>query len=114
MLAGFDIDGTLDLDPPLFLSLMQALRAAGHRVVVLTGCSGETVEQQDLDDKQEYLAKLGMAKAYDELVVFPDPPHKPKAEWLKAHKADVLFDNSKKNAKSAPCPVLVPWQSRES
>ena len=48
----------------------------------------------------------------NEIAVFADPPHEAKAEWLKDHNASLLFDNSKKNAKLAPCLALVPWQTR--
>lgn len=112
MLAAFDIDGTIDADPALYLSLMQALRAAGHRVAVLTGCSSAEVTPEDVADKQTYLQNLGVGQAYDQLAVFADPLHEAKAEWLEANKADVLFDNSKANAKAAPCLVLVPWQTK--
>ena len=114
MLVGLDVDGTVDSDPALYLALMQALRCAGHRVVILTGCSREKVEQQDIADKETYLTSLGVGEAYDELVVFADPPSEAKAEWLEAHHADLLVDNDKGNAKAAAgaCPVLVPWQTR--
>jgi hydroxymethylpyrimidine pyrophosphatase-like HAD family hydrolase len=114
MLVAFDIDGTLDANPPVFLSLMQALRAAGHRVAVLTGCSGPKVTPENIVGKEEYLQKLGFGAAYDQLVVFPDPPAERKAEWLKTNKADVLIDNSIENVKAAAdyCLCLVPWQTR--
>ena len=112
MLACFDIDGTLDADPTLFLSIMQAFRAAGHRVAVLTGCSSEAVTAEDVTDKETYLAQLGLGAAYDQLAVFSDPPHKAKGEWLLEHNADILFDNSKQNAREAPVLTLVPWKTR--
>lgn len=112
MLAAFDIDGTIDADPAVFLSLMQALRAAGHSVAVLTGCSEETVTPEAVTKKQEYLQSLGVGQAYDQLVVFAEPPTEEKAKWLKDNHADVLFDNSKNNAKASPCLTLVPWQTR--
>lgn len=114
MLVGVDIDGTVDADPPVFLSLMQALRAAGHRVVILTGCSADKVEPEDIAQKKEYLQKLGLAEAYDQIVVFGNPTDDLKAEWLKANGAELLIDNDKSNAKAAAgtCLVLVPWQTR--
>lgn len=112
MLAAFDIDGTIDADPAVFLSLMQALRAAGHSVAVLTGCSEEEVTEADVAKKQEYLQSLGVGQAYDQLVVFADPPTEAKAKWLKDNHADVLFDNSKDNAKASPVLTLVPWATR--
>jgi hypothetical protein len=112
MLVAIDIDGTVDANPPLYLSLMQALRMAGQRVVVVTGCSCAKVEPQDILEKTEYLQHLGLGEAYDQLVVLADPAPENKAEWLKANGADLLIDNSKGNAKLAPCLTLVPWQTR--
>jgi hypothetical protein len=114
MLAAFDIDGTVDADPPVFLALMQALRSAGHRVVILTGCSSPRVQPEDIEQKREYLTSLGLGEAYDQLVVFPDPPSGPKAEWLKREGADLLIDNDRGNAQEAcgQCLVLLPWASR--
>ena len=95
--------------------LMSALKAAGHQVVVLTGCGQETPEPTDVAAKTEYLQSLGCGSCYDQLVVLGDPTDELKAEWLKANSADVLVDNDKDNAKAAAgiCPVLVPWQSRK-
>ena len=112
MLVGIDVDGCIDADPAVMLALMQALRAAGQRVVILTGCSNTVVSQQDIEDKRNYLQQLGCGQAYDQLVVFADPAAPAKAEWLADNHADMLIDNSKTNAKMAPCFVLVPWQSR--
>lgn len=111
MLIGFDIDGTIDSDPQLYLMLMQALRASGNRVVILTGYSGP-VTLEVLEAKTEYLRNLGVGEAYDELVVFADPPQEAKAQWLKDNHADLLIDNAVANAKLAPCPCLVPWATR--
>ena len=86
--------------------------AAGQRVVILTGCGAEKPELQDIADKEDYLQHLGLGAAYDQLVVFGDPTADLKAEWLKANHADLLIDNSKTNAKAAPCLVLVPWQTK--
>jgi|SRR5208282_4709442 len=115
MLAAFDIDGTIDSEPSLMQSLMSALKAAGHQVVVLTGCGQEKPEASDILHKSEYLQSLGCANCYDQLIVLGEPNDENKAEWLKAHSADLLVDNSKDNAKAAAgiCPVLVPWQSRK-
>jgi hypothetical protein len=114
VLAAFDIDGTLDANPPLYLSIMQALRMAGHRVVVVTGCSCPKVEPQDIIDKTEYLANLGLGECYDQLVVLADPAPENKAEWLAVNKADLLVDNTVANVKAAPgsCLCLVPWATR--
>ncbi len=114
-LVAVDIDGTIDAEPSLMQGLMSALKAAGHQVVVVTGCGQETPEPEDVIHKAEYLQSLGCAACYDQLVVLGEPADERKAEWLKANGADVLFDNSKANAKAAAgtCPVLVPWQSRK-
>jgi uncharacterized HAD superfamily protein len=114
MKVAFDIDGTLDIDPTAFQSLMSALVAAGHEVVVLTGCSSRHPSQGDLTAKQEYLTAMGMGHCWHELVVFGDPPHKPKAKWVEKHNVDILVDNSRKNAKlsSKFCTVLLPWNSK--
>lgn len=114
MVVAFDIDGTLDLDPADMQSLMAALKAAGHQVVVLTGCSEQTPTQNDVAQKTQYLKSLGMGSCYGLLVVFGDPPHKAKAKWCKKHNVALLFDNSVKNAKLASkyCTVLLPWASK--
>lgn len=110
----FDINGTLDSDPPVFLSLMEALRAAGHQVVILTGCSEKHVHPKDVQEKKEYLRSLGMGSAYDKIVVFGDPPHKAKARYCKKHGVDILVDNSVANSQLADkyCTVLLPWASK--
>jgi len=114
VLVGVDIDGTVDAAPPVFLSLMQALRSAGHRVVILTGCSSDQCTPEDVAQKKDYLQSLGLGEAYDQLVVFADPPAQPKAEWLKSNGADLLIDNDRGNAQAAcsQCLVLLPWASR--
>lgn len=114
MLVCLDIDGTIDADPVSFESLMSALTAAGHRVVILTGCSSKKPGPRDLADKRRYLNSIGVGHCYDEVVVFGDPPHKAKAKWLKKHNADILIDNSVKNAQLAAsfCTVLMPWNNK--
>ena len=114
MLVAFDVDGTIDAYPEVCQSLMSALRAAGQRVVVITGCGADTPTPQDTIDKTGYLASLGCANCYDQLVVLGNPTDELKAKWLKANNADLLIDNDKGNAKAAAevCPVFVPWQTR--
>jgi hypothetical protein len=114
MLVGVDIDGTVDADPPVFLSLLQALRAAGHRVVILTGSSADTASTEDLEQKKQYLQSLGLGEAYDQIVVFGDPTSQLKAEWVEANGCDLLIDNDRGNAQAAcgECLVLLPWASR--
>ncbi len=94
-------------------SLMSALKAAGHTVVILTGCSAKKPTQQDVDEKTQYLQSLGLGSAWDEIVVFGDPPHKAKAKWIKKNKVDLLVENSAENAALAEkyCTVLVVWNS---
>ncbi len=113
MHVGVDIDGTADLDPSVMGSLMMALRAAGHRVTILTGASAKKPTQQDLEEKAQYLRSLGQQACWDDMVVFGDPPHKAKAKWIKKNHVDLLIDNSAMNAKKAAryCTVLVPWNS---
>jgi putative intracellular protease/amidase len=112
--VAFDIDGTIDSAPADFQSLMEALRAAGNHVVVLTWCSAKKPTKKDRAEKAEYLEHLGCGHCYDKLVVFGDPPHKAKAKWCKKHKVDILVDNSVKNAQLASdyCTVLLPWNTK--
>ncbi len=100
MIIACDIDGTLDADPSGFGSLLAGMKANGHRIVVLTGCSSKHVTQADLDEKGAYLTKLGMGNSWDELVVFADPPHEAKAQWVRENMGpgDLAFENSITNA----------------
>ena len=111
----FDIDGTIDAYPEQMRTLMTALKAAGHVVVVLTGSEDSPISATDVQEKADYLAALGVNQgaAYDRLVVVAKPHDLNKTQWLKANNAAALFDNAKDNAKAAPCLVLVPWQTRE-
>jgi acid phosphatase class B len=115
MLAAFDVDGVIDAFPTQFLSIMQALRSAGHEVWVLTGTTGDTATDEDLANKKSYLESLGCGDCWDKLVVVPQPHPENKASWIQENGIDILFDNSKHNAKAAKdlCPVLVLWQTRE-
>ncbi len=113
MRVAWDIDGTLDEDPATMASLMNALRAAGHDNVILTGASDKQPTRADWDAKAAYLKSLGMGSAWQHMVVFGDPPHKAKAKWCKKHNVDLLIDNSAENAELSAkhCTVLVPWNS---
>lgn len=113
MHLAFDLDGTLDLDAPSMASLLNAVRAAGHRVSVLTGASTPNPTQRDVDEKIDYLRSLGMAHSWDHLAVFPDPPHRAKAKWIKHNSVDLYFDNDATNAEYASryCAVLLPWNT---
>lgn len=114
MKVGFDIDGTVDENPPVYQSLMSALKAAGHQVIILTGCSAKHPTQQDVNEKTGYLKQIGLGCAYDRIVVFGDPPHKAKAKWIRDNNVDLLVDNSVKNAQLAAkyTTVLLPWNDK--
>lgn len=107
------MDGTIDSNPATFGALMQALRAAGSRVVVLTGSSAPKVSKDEMAAKAQYLNSLGLGHCYDQLVVVGAPPHQAKADWCAKHGADLLVDNSTDTAALADkvCTVLVPWAS---
>jgi len=114
MLIAFDLDGTIDTDPGMYQQIMGALQTAGITVVVLTACIGKQLAPNDVDQKAQCLANLGVT-AWDQLIVVSDPVDANKADWLKQNGASLLVDNAKDNAKAAAdiCPVLVPWQTRE-
>ncbi len=113
MKVAFDIDGTVDSDPAVFQSLLMALKAAGHQVIILTGVSSETVSPSDVESKKQYLNSIGLGKCYNQIVCFGDPPHQAKAQWIKKNKVDLFVDNSAANAQLAAdhCLVLVPWNT---
>lgn len=115
MLVAIDVDGTIDADPSTFLSLMQSLRAAGHKVAVLTGCStpGKPTPA-DIAAKTQYLTSLGVGNAYDILKVVGDPTAEKKAKWCRKHNVALLIDNNVDNARMASdyCTVLLPWSTR--
>ena len=114
MHLGVDIDGTADADPKNMASLMSSVKAAGHRISILTGGSTtKTPTKEEVQAKADYLKSLGMGSCWDKLVVFPDPPAKGKAKWCKKNDVDILIDNSAANAQLASeyCTVLVPWAS---
>lgn len=114
MKVAFDIDGCIDSDPSTFGSLMSALKAAGHQVLVLTGCSSKHVTPQDVQEKAQYLNSLGLGHCWDKLVVFGDPPHKAKAKYCGKKGVNLLVDNSVQNAQLASkyCTVLLPWNTK--
>lgn len=120
MLVAVDIDGTVDADPPMFLSLMSSLQAAGHTVIVVTGSQGVSQDELETDavEKVGYLKSIGLDACYSEMVVLQaddDGLPDEKARYLDERGCDLLIDNSKANAKAAAdvCTVLVPWQSRQ-
>ena len=105
MLIASDLDGTLDANPIEMQGLLSALRAAGHRVVVVTGFSGDTVTQEDWNRKLNYLNELGCQECFDELVVIAHPQGfdlpTAKAKWLADNGCDILLDNTIANVKAA-------------
>ena len=115
MKVGIDIDGSADSAPKEFQSLMAALRAAGHKVVILTGVSSPKVTAQDVQEKENYLRELGLGESYDKLKVFSNPPSQAKAAYCAKHGIDILIDNNTKTARLADkyCVVLVPWATRD-
>ena len=110
---GVDIDGCLDENPALMGSILNALRSAGHRVTVMTGCSAKVPTQGDFDEKAQYLKSLGLANAWDDMAIFGDPPHKAKAKYCKTHHVDCLIDNDVQNLNRASkyCTTLAVWNS---
>jgi hypothetical protein len=122
MHVAFDLDNTLDTSRIPMQSLVSALKAAGHTISNLTGCSNPTPTAVQIKEKVEYLEALGFGDLWDWLVVIGDPPHERKAEIVH-HGApgqdgglppvDILFDNSLHNARLASkhCLVMVPWNT---
>lgn len=114
MKIALDLNGTIDSDPVTFESLMSALMAAGHQVVVLTGCSATKPTKKDKKEKKHLLNSIGCGHCYDKLVVFGDPPHKAKAKWIAKHHVDLFIDNSVQNVQLAAgdCTVLLAWNDK--
>lgn len=120
MKIAVDLDNTIDANPKEFQSLMSALQAAGHRVIVLTGNSNDSAIEQDWNDKCKYLTGLGCSSCWDQLTVLAHTNagniSDEKAKWCTDNGVDILIDNSKENAKAATKAgiplVLVPWATR--
>jgi HK97 family phage prohead protease len=117
-----DIDGTIDAAPRPLQSVMSALKANGHTVVVLTGTQNGDPTPEDFEQKANYLNSLGCGSAcYDQLEILNGTKHQDLAElkgkWCKDNGVDILIDNDKDNAKAASADgvplVLVPWASRQ-
>jgi hypothetical protein len=100
----------------MFQSLLAALMAAGHQVVILTGCSDKQPTEKDLDEKMEYMEAIGCGSCYDKMVVFGDPPHRPKARWIKKHHLDFYVDNSVMNCQAAAkyTTVFLAWNAKSN
>lgn len=113
-----DIDGTISAAPDQMQDMLSALKACGHRISVLTGCSSEPVTQQDFDDKANFLNKLGFGESYDDMTVISNKGNlaKAKAQWCFDNSVDVLIDNNQSNCQQAVktgIPLaLCPWASR--
>lgn len=114
-----DIDGTITSAPYQFETLLTALRAAGHRVTILTGCSDSPVTQEDFDAKVQFLTGLGAVGCWDDMVVFglkDKKLAKAKAQWMADNGVSIFIDNDLRNAERAtpyvPL-VLVPWTTRK-
>ena len=119
MRIAVDIDGTIDAAPAECRTIMSSLKAAGNRVVVLSGTPFPTASQASWDEKRDYLVSLGCGACWDELVLVPHEPGEladSKAKYCKDNGIDILIDNDKSNARAATGAgvplVLVPWASR--
>lgn len=114
-----DVDGTITSAPQQFEMLLTALRAADHRVTILTGCSNSPVTKADFDAKVQLLSGLGCVGCWDYMVVFGchgDELAKAKAAWMKEHHVDLFFDNDERNVAAATPVVplvLLPWTTRK-
>ena len=119
MKVAVDLDNTIDATPKQFQSLMTALRAAGHLVIVLTGTAEDVASQTVWDEKANYLATLGCGTCWDQMTIVASPDGDgadAKAKWCDDNGVDILIDNSKDNARAATeagvSLVLVPWATR--
>ena len=120
-LALVDLDGTLDAYPFELQSTMQALRAAGHQVYVVTGVTADAPTQDVLDAKANYLASLGLSECYDRLVIIASSDGNvaaQKAAYAASVGADMAIDNNIDNARAYAAAgvtlVLLTWQTRTS
>ena len=116
MTIGFDIDGTLDAFPTIIQHMMSAFKAAGDRIVILTGTDGTRVNQDQIDAKRTYLANMGVSSdLYDALIVCPDPHDVNKAKAVQSENILVIFDNDKANIKAAAkagCCSFLLWNTK--
>ncbi|MBP7935413.1 MAG: hypothetical protein KA354_12275 [Phycisphaerae bacterium] len=97
MRIAFDIDDTITRCPEFFAVISKALRAAGHKVYIIS-------YREDRGFAEEDLAECGVS--YDELILFADDERKAggakswqdeagrwKAEVCRQLEIDVLFDD---------------------
>jgi hypothetical protein len=118
--TAFDLDNTIDANPSEFQSMMSALQAAGHTVIVLTGTSDPTATQQRWQEKANYLTSIGCGQCWDILVIMshagPANLSDLKAQWLVDNDVSLYADSTMSNAKaanSAGIPlVIVPQGSK--
>ena len=116
----FDIDGTIGAAPAESQELASAMKAAGHRVGVLTGSSNFPLTQDDFDAKVKYLVSLGFGESYDDLTVISNQVKgglaAAKGKYCADNGVDIYLDNNKENAQAAIEAgvefVLVPWATR--
>ena len=98
MKVALDIDGTISEHPEFFAVLSVALRAAGHRVLVLTYRDPARVEAT-----KAQLARWGIE--FDELVIAESLEGK--GQLCAAHEVDLFFDDQDECIAAVPEGVLV-------
>ncbi len=98
MKVALDIDGTISEHPEFFAVLSTALRAAGHRVIVLTYSDPARREA-----RMAQLAAWGVG--FDELVIAPSL--EAKGELCGTLGVDLFFDDQDECIVSVPESVLV-------
>lgn len=90
MLYAFDLDGTLSAHAAVLGPVAAALRAAGHRTVVLTATG-------DLASRRAQIAALGLADAFDDVAVLPGPTiaecAAQKGDWCRANGAALMVED---------------------
>jgi hypothetical protein len=98
MKVALDIDGTISEHPEFFAVLSVALRAAGHRVLILT-----YRDPARLPATREQLASWGVQ--FDELVIAASLEGK--GELCATHGVDLFFDDQDECIAAVPERVLV-------
>jgi len=98
MKVALDIDGTISEHPEFFAMLSAALRAAGHRVLVITFRDPARNEAT-----RGHLADWGIV--YDELVIAPSL--RSKGELCAQHEVDLFFDDQDECITEVPESVVV-------
>jgi uncharacterized HAD superfamily protein len=98
MKVALDIDGTISEHPEFFAVLSSALRAAGHRVLVLT-----YRDPNHADTTKVQLAGWGIE--FDELIIASSLEDK--ARLCEAHGVNLFFDDQDECIAAVPENVLV-------